>query len=83
MDEEQEFIADAQRVRDEQVASQGTNYEVDPAIQAGIDHAIENAESGPEPGSEEPGLLGIGGLSKSDIEAQKEDIAQRRSAQGT
>ncbi len=82
MNEEQGFLAEAQRVRDEQVASQGVTSNVDPAVQAGIDHAIETAGSGPKPGSRAPGLRGLGGLSKSDIDAQKKDIAQRDSAEG-
>ncbi len=82
MNEEQEFLAEAQRARDEQVASRGATSNVDPAVQAGIDHAIETAGTGPEPGSKAPGLLGLGGLSRSDIDAQKQDIAQRDSAEG-
>lgn len=80
MDQEQEFLVDAQRKRDEQVVEQGGPHEVDPAIQAGIDEAMANAENGPEPGSEEPGFMGLGGLSKSAVEAQKQDIARRESA---
>jgi hypothetical protein len=71
--DEQQFLADAQQVRDEQLAS-GTGG-VDPAVQAAVDHASETAGSGPEPGSEQPGFFGLGGLSKSEIEAQKQDIA--------
>jgi hypothetical protein len=81
MDDEQEFIAEAQRVRDEQVASQET-HEADPAVQASIDHANETAGTGPEPGSGEPGFLELGGLSKSEIEAQQQEVAERASARG-
>lgn len=79
MENEQEVLAEAQRARAEQVDAQVIGYEIDPAIQAGIDHAIETAGTGPEPGSQEPGLMGLGGLSKSEVEAQKQDIAQRAS----
>jgi hypothetical protein len=75
MDEEQEFLEEAQRVRDEQLASEGV--EGDPAVQAAIDHAAETAGTGPEPGSEQPGYFGLGGLSSSEIEAQKLDTARR------
>ena len=76
MDEEQEFIVEAQRVRDEQVMSQGgeTGYEPDPAIQQAIDAA---ANSNVEPGSGEPGFMGLGGLSNSDVKAQQDEIAER------
>lgn len=78
MDDEQTFLVEAQKVRDQQVAEQGSaGYEPDPAIQDAIDAA---ASSGSEPGSEEPGFMGLGGLSNSEIEAQKQDIAQRESA---
>lgn len=76
MDEEQEFMLEAQKVRDEQVMSQGgeSGYEPDPAIQDAIDAA---ASSNVEPGSGEPGFMGLGGLSNSDIKAQQDDIAER------
>ena len=78
MDDEQTFLVDAQKVRDQQVAEQGGgNYEPDPAIQDAIDAA---ASSGSEPGSEKPGFLGLGGLSNSEIEAQKQDITERGNA---
>jgi hypothetical protein len=81
MDGEQEFLADAQRERDKQLAEQGgSSYEPDPAIQDAIDHAKETAATGPEPGSEAPGLMGLGGLSKAEIDAQQQDIAQRQSS---
>lgn len=81
MDEEQEFMLDAQRERDKQLAEQGaSSYEPDPAIQEAIDHAKETAADGPEPGSEAPGLMGLGGLSRAEIEAQQQEIAQRQSA---
>ena len=83
MNEQQQFLADAERVREEQLERHGSSYEVDPAIQAGIDHAIETAGSGPEPGSQAPGFMGLGGLSKADVQAQQEDIAQRSRATGT
>lgn len=79
MDDEQTFLVEAQKVRDEQVGGQGGGYEPDPAMQA----AIEAAEQSPtEPGSQEPGFLGLGGLSTGDIEAQKQDIAQRGGSVG-
>jgi hypothetical protein len=76
MNEEQEFIVEAQKVRDEQVMTQGggTGYEPDPAIQEAIDAA---ASSNTEPGSGEPGFMGLGGLSNSEVRAQQEDIAER------
>lgn len=80
MENEQEVLAEAQRARAQQVDAEAIGYEIDPAIQAGIDHAIETADTGPEPGSQAPGLMGLGGLSKSEIEAQKQDIAQRKGA---
>ncbi|CAN5888039.1 hypothetical protein BH23ACT12_BH23ACT12_20900 [soil metagenome] len=80
MDEEQVVLVEAQKKRDQQVVEQGVSYEPDPAIQDAIDEATE---SGSEPGSEEPGFLGMGGLSAGDIAAQKEDIAQRARNVGT
>lgn len=80
METEHEFIADAQRIRDHQVAQQGANYEPDPAIQAGIDQAMQDAASGPEPGSQQPGFMGLGGLSKAEVDAQKDEIVQRQNA---
>ena len=78
MDDEQTFLVEAQKVRDDQVQQGGAaRYEPDPAMQAAIDAA---EQSNTEPGSEEPGFLGLGGLSSGDIEAQKQDIAQRGSA---
>jgi hypothetical protein len=77
MGEEQEVLAEAQRARAEQVDV--VAYEIDPAIQAGIDAAKERDATGPEPGSEAPGFMGMGGLSKGEVEAQKQDIAQRAS----
>ncbi len=74
MDDEQTFLVEAQKVRDQQVAEQGVTYEPDPAIQAGIDQAMETP---PEPGIGEPGFMGLGGLSKSAVEAQQAEIAQR------
>jgi len=82
MDDEQEFIAEAQRVRDEQVASQDVTNEEDPAVQASIDHANATAGSGPEPGSGAPGFMELGGLSKEEIEAQQQEVAERASARG-
>jgi hypothetical protein len=79
MENEQEVLAEAQRARAQQVDAQVIGYEIDPAIQAGIDHATETAGTGPEPGSQAPGLMGLGGLSKSEVETQKQDIAQRAS----
>ena len=79
MDEEQEFLAEAERVRGEQAGSQGATPEVDPAVQASVDYANETAGSGPEPGSQQPGFFGLGGLSSSEIEAQKQEIAQSKS----
>ena len=83
MNEEQEFLVEAQKVRDEQLASQGASYEPDPAVQAAIDHVAETAGSGPEPGSAAPGFMGLGGLSRAEIDAQKDDIAQRSKQIGT
>jgi hypothetical protein len=80
MDEETEFLLDAQRERDKQVAEQGGSYEPDPAIQDAIDQAQAAAAGGPEPGSEEPGLLGLGGLSRAEIDAQQQEIAERQRA---
>lgn len=80
MDEEQVFLVDAQKERDQQVAQQGGGYEPDPAIQDAID-AAEASDS--VPGSEEPGFLGMGGLSAGDIAAQKQDIAERKQNAGT
>jgi hypothetical protein len=81
MDEEQEVLIDAQRERDKQVAEQGaSSYEPDPAIQDAIDHAKATAADGPEPGSEAPGLMGLGGLSRAEIDAQQQEIAERQSA---
>ncbi|HEX2177969.1 MAG TPA: hypothetical protein VHL54_00395 [Actinomycetota bacterium] len=77
MSEEQEVLAEAERTRATQVDVVG--YEIDPAIQAGIDAAKERDATGPEPGSDEPGFMGLGGLSKGEVEAQKQDIAQRAS----
>ena len=77
MDDEQTFLVEAQKERDQQVAEQGVAYEPDPAIQEGIDQAMETP---PEIGSGEPGFLGLGGLSKSEVEAQKAEIAQREDA---
>lgn len=77
MSEEQEVLAEAKRVRATQVDVPG--YEIDPAIQSGIDAAKERDATGPEPGSDEPGFMGLGGLSKSEVEAQKEEIARRAS----
>ncbi len=78
MDDEQTFLVEAQKVRDQQVAQEGGGeYQPDPAIQDAIDAA---EASGAEPGSGEPGLMGLGGLSASEIEAQKQDIAERGSA---
>jgi hypothetical protein len=77
MSEEQEVLAEAERARATQVDVVG--YEIDPAIQAGIDAAKEREATGPEPGSDEPGFMGLGGLSKGEVEAQKQDIAQRAS----
>jgi hypothetical protein len=77
VDDEQTFLVEAQRVRDQQVAETGGEYQPDPAIQDAIDAA---EASGTEPGSGEPGFLGLGGLSNSEIEAQKQDIAQRGSS---
>lgn len=76
MNEEQEFLVDAQRTWDEQRTGDPADYRPDPAIQRGIDQAMDEAGD-VEPGSEEPGFMGLGGLSKSDIEAQKQDIARR------
>ncbi|HEX2053011.1 MAG TPA: hypothetical protein VHJ78_04690 [Actinomycetota bacterium] len=77
MNEEQEFLVEAQRARDAQVMGQGgqASYEPDPAIQEAIDDAVQNSTV--EPGSMEPGFMGMGGLSKSDVEAQERDIAER------
>lgn len=80
MDEEQEFLVDAQQERDRQVAERGGPYEPDPAIQDAIDHAQATAADGPEPGSEAPGLMGLGGLSRAEIDAQQQDIAARQSS---
>jgi hypothetical protein len=81
VDDEQTFLVEAQKVRDQQVAEQGgAEYQPDPAIQDAIDAA---EASGTEPGSGEPGFMGLGGLSNSEIEAQKQDIAQRGGAVDT
>lgn len=81
MDDEQTFLVDAQKERDKQVAGgDAPGYEPDPALQDAIDAA---EASGSDPGSEEPGLMGMGGLSKSEIEVQKQDIAQRKENVGT
>lgn len=77
MSEEQEVLAEAERARAAQVDVVG--YEIDPAIQSGIDAAKEREATGPEPGSDEPGFMGLGGLSKGEVEAQKQDIARRAS----
>ena len=76
MDDEQTFLVEAQKVRSQQVVEQGApaGYEPDPAMQAAIDAA---EQSDTEPGSQAPGFLGLGGLSPGDIEAQKDEIAQR------
>jgi hypothetical protein len=76
--DEQQFLADAERVRDEQVGSGAGTAQGDPAVQAAIDHANETAGTGPEPGSQQPGYFGLGGLSNSEIEAQKQEIAQQK-----
>lgn len=80
MDEGQEFLAEAERVRQEQVGAQGGTPAVDPAVRGAVEHAEQTAGSAPEPGSGEPGLMGLGGLSASDIDAQKEDIARQQYA---
>ena len=72
----QDFLAEAGQVRQEQLAGKGPVG--DPAVQSAIDHATQTAGSGPEPGSEEPGFMGLGGLSSAEIEAQKQDIARER-----
>lgn len=77
MDDEQEFLAEAERVRDEQVR---VSNEVDPAVQASIDHANQTAGTGPEPGSQQPGFFGLGGLSKAEIDAQQQEIAAQRAS---
>ena len=73
---EEEFMAEAQRIRDEQVAGGGPG--IDPAVQGAVDHAASTAGSGPEPGSQEPGFMGLGGLSSAEVEAQKQEIARER-----
>jgi hypothetical protein len=78
MNEEEQFLADAEQVREEQVGPQGSTPQVDPAVQAGIDYAAETAGSAPEPGSGEPGFFGLGGLSKMEIEAQKQSIGRQQ-----
>jgi hypothetical protein len=78
MNEEQDFLAQAEQVRGEQVAAQ--QDQVDPAVQAAVDHAQQTAGSAPPPGSGQPGFMGLGGLSAGEIEAQKADIAQQRYA---
>ena len=78
MDDEQEFLAEAERVRDEQVRDNAP--EVDPAVQASIDHANATAGTGPEPGSGAPGFMELGGLSKEEIEAQQQEVAARRAS---